>query len=87
MLGCHVEMTSSPGRDYPVGATYQPDEAPLPMTVDQLVAVRDAARSVAGRPGAHVFGDFIIFALPSPPAMARQVARALWWKVRNRVRL
>ncbi len=87
VLGCHVEMTSSPGRDYPVGATYQPDEAPLPMTVDQLVAVRDAARSVAGRPGAHVFGDFIIFALPSAPATARQVARALWWKVRNRVRL
>jgi hypothetical protein len=30
------------------------------MSVDRLRAVRDAARSVAGSPGAHVFGDFAI---------------------------
>ncbi len=85
VLGCHIEMTRSPGRDYPVGATYQPDEAALPMTVRQLVAVRDAARSVAGRRGTHNFGDFIIVVLPSTPAAARQAARTLWWKVRNRL--
>jgi hydroxyacylglutathione hydrolase len=85
VLGCHIEMSRSAGRDYPVGATYQPDEAALPMTVSQLTAVRDAARSVAGRPGSRNFGDFSILVLPSTPAVARQAARTLWWKVRNRL--
>jgi hydroxyacylglutathione hydrolase len=60
VLGCHIEMTTRPGRDYPIGSTYQPDEPPLPMTVAQLSAVRDAARSIADRPGVHVFDDFIV---------------------------
>jgi hydroxyacylglutathione hydrolase len=54
-------MTRTPRRQYPVGTTYQPHEAPLPMTVDQLRAVRRAAHDVAGRPGAHAFDDFAIF--------------------------
>jgi len=87
VLGGHIEMSRSPGRDYPVGATYPPDEAGLPMTVNQLVAVRDAARSVAGKPGTHAFGDFIIMVLPSTPAEAKQAARSLWWMVRNRIPL
>jgi hydroxyacylglutathione hydrolase len=61
VMGCHIEMTNHPGRDYPIGTTYQPDEPPLPMTVAQLRAVRDAAISVADRPGIHVFSDFIIY--------------------------
>jgi hydroxyacylglutathione hydrolase len=48
------------GRDYPPGCWYQPDEPPLQMTVAQLTAVRYAARSVAGRPGAHRFHAFLI---------------------------
>jgi glyoxylase-like metal-dependent hydrolase (beta-lactamase superfamily II) len=61
VMGCHIEMTNHPGRDYPIGTTYQPDESPLPMTVAQLRAVRDAAISAADRPGIHVFSDFIIY--------------------------
>lgn len=66
VLGCHIEMTRTPGRDYPVGCRYQPDEPPLQMTVAQLTAVRDAALSVAGQPGAHTFGDFLIYNGPVP---------------------
>ena len=61
VMGCHVEMTTRPGRDYPLGARYQPDEPPLQMTVRQLGAVRDAAVSVAGRPGVYRFDDFVIY--------------------------
>jgi hydroxyacylglutathione hydrolase len=82
VLGCHVEMTSTPGRDYPLGTTYQPDEAPWPMTVAQLVAVRDAARSLAGKAGAHGYDDFAIWNGPCHAAMLRQVARGLWSRVR-----
>jgi hydroxyacylglutathione hydrolase len=60
VLGSHIEMTREPGRDYPLGSRYQPDEPPLEMTVAQLAAVREAARSVAGRPGAHRFHGFLI---------------------------
>ncbi len=50
------------------------------MTVAQLVAVRDAARAAAGKPGAHDFDDFIIFNGPCadgrrPAACSRRLAR------------
>ncbi|EWT00077.1 beta-lactamase [Intrasporangium oryzae NRRL B-24470] len=75
VMGCHVEMTRTPGVDYPIGTTWQPDEAPLPMTVEQLWAVRDAAREVEARPGAHVRDDVIIFNGPCRGAMVRQRLR------------
>ena len=50
VLGCHVEMTRRPGRDYPLGSRYQPDEPSPFMTVAQLRAVRDAFRTVAAPP-------------------------------------
>jgi hydroxyacylglutathione hydrolase len=40
LLGCHIEMTTTPGVDYPVGWTYQPDETPLELTVDHLRQIR-----------------------------------------------
>jgi glyoxylase-like metal-dependent hydrolase (beta-lactamase superfamily II) len=64
VMGCHIEMSRTPGKDYPVGTTYQPDEPPLQMTVGQLRAVRDAAAAVAGSPGAHSFDDFAIVSGP-----------------------
>jgi len=60
VMGCHIEMTTTPGRDYPIGTTYQPDEPPLQMTMQQLLAVRDAAHAVNHEPGVHVFDDFVI---------------------------
>lgn len=80
VMGCHIEMTSTPGRDYPIGSKYQPDEPPLQMTVAQLLAVRDAAKEVADRPGAHSFSEFIIFNGPCKPAVLRQLARGMWRK-------
>ncbi|MEU9284615.1 MBL fold metallo-hydrolase [Streptomyces sp. NPDC048275] len=60
VLGCHIEMTRQPGRDYPIRTTYQPDEPPLQMAVEQLRDIRAAIASVGDRPGRHVFDDFII---------------------------
>jgi glyoxylase-like metal-dependent hydrolase (beta-lactamase superfamily II) len=82
VLGCHIEMTRQPGRDYPLGCAYQPDEPPLQMTVDQLVAVRDAAQSVKDEPGAHTFDDFLIMNGPYRRYIVKLLSRALWAKVR-----
>ncbi|MFB7617940.1 MBL fold metallo-hydrolase [Kitasatospora sp. NPDC056181] len=60
VLGCHIEMTNEPGVDYPIRYTYQPDEPPLQMTVGQLHDIRRALGEVAGRPGRHVYDDFLI---------------------------
>jgi len=84
VMGCHIEMSRVPGRDYPIGSRYQPDEPPLQMTVPQLFAVRDAARSVARRRGAHVFADYIIFNGPCRAAVARQLARTAWRRMNGR---
>jgi hydroxyacylglutathione hydrolase len=75
VLGCHVEMTSRPGRDYPIGATHQPDERAPEMTTVQLTAIRNAAASLAGKPGRHRFDDFIIYNEPRRSDLLALVAR------------
>jgi hydroxyacylglutathione hydrolase len=85
VLGCHIEMTRRPNRDYPLGCQYQPDEPPLQMTVARLAAVRDAAHKVADRPGAHAFGDFVIYNGPCGRAMAWQRIRGAVARVRRRL--
>jgi len=77
-------MTRTPGLDYPIGTRYQPDEPPLQMTVAQLTAVRDAARSAAARPGVHTFDDFLIFNGPCRAAVVRQLARTRWRRALRR---
>jgi hydroxyacylglutathione hydrolase len=55
VLGAHIEMTTEPGTLYDIGTTYQPDEVPLPLTVDDLFtlerrldAVGDTPRPIPG---------------------------------------
>ena len=82
VLGCHIEMTRQPGRDYPLGATYQPDERALEMTVAQLGDVRAAAASVAGKQGVHRFDDFVIYNQPGARDQLKLAAHGLLHKIR-----
>jgi hydroxyacylglutathione hydrolase len=81
-MGCHIEMSTTPGRDYPLGTKYQPDEPPLQMTVAELVAVRDAAVAVARAPGIHAFDEFVIVNGVGLGTMLRLNARALLGRIR-----
>lgn len=65
VLGCHIEMSRTPGHLYPVGTRYQPDEPPLQLTMDQLRAARDAAHQAAAEPGVYVFDDFQVHHRPA----------------------
>lgn len=85
VMGCHIEMTTRPGRDYPIGATYQPDERALQMTVGQLKEVQVAAASVAGRQGVHRFDDFIIYNQPGKRDQLTLMARGLTHKLLARI--
>ncbi|MBV1849537.1 MBL fold metallo-hydrolase [Catellatospora tritici] len=60
VLGCHIEMSTTPGQDYPVGWNYQPDEPPLEMTVEHLRQVQRAVAEVGDRRGRHPYQDFVI---------------------------
>ena len=81
VMGCHIEMTRTPGVDYPMGTTYQPDEPPLQMAPERLAAVRDAAHAATARPGVHVFDDFLVFNRTGPTAMPRLIWRTLRQKL------
>ena len=85
VLGCHIEMTREPRRDYYFGCRYQPHEPPLQMTVAQLRALRDDAASVADQPGAHRFDDFIIYNGMGVRTQLPLVARALVSRARDAV--
>ncbi len=37
IMGTHIEMSKEAGDDYPMGSTYQPDEAALPLPKSQLI--------------------------------------------------
>jgi glyoxylase-like metal-dependent hydrolase (beta-lactamase superfamily II) len=80
VLGCHIEMTTKPGRDYPLGATYQPHEHPLQLTPADLVTIRDAARSAT--PKVRRFNDFILYREPGRRQMLAMMARGLANKAR-----
>ncbi|MCC3264808.1 MBL fold metallo-hydrolase [Arthrobacter gengyunqii] len=61
VLGCHIEMTSTPGLDYPVRTTYQPDEPPLEMTVEHLHKVRSALEAAGPEPVRAICDEFILW--------------------------
>jgi hydroxyacylglutathione hydrolase len=61
VLGCHIEMTTTPGVDYPIRTMYQPDEPPLEMAVDQLREIRRAIDEIGDQPGRYVYPEFVIY--------------------------
>jgi glyoxylase-like metal-dependent hydrolase (beta-lactamase superfamily II) len=86
VLGCHIEMRSAAGRDFPIGATYQPGERDLALTTTQLTSIRDAAAAVAARRGVHRFDDAILYNQPRLRDMGRLLGRGLAHKIRMAVR-
>ena len=64
LLGCHIEMTTTPGEDYPVGWTYQPDEPPLEVTTDHLKEIQTTLRAHDNEPGRYVLPQMIITPAP-----------------------
>jgi hydroxyacylglutathione hydrolase len=61
VLGCHIEMTTQPGTDYPVGTTCQPDEPPLEMQPAHLLAVQAALAAAGPVPARRTDRDFILW--------------------------
>ncbi|WP_426516149.1 MBL fold metallo-hydrolase [Diaminobutyricibacter sp. McL0618] len=60
LRGCHVEMSTTPGVDYPVGTVDQPDEVPLDLPPQILDHVRRALGDEIGPSRKVVRDQFIL---------------------------
>lgn len=84
VLGAHIEMSARPFRDFPLGSTWHPDEAALPLTVGDLRAIRDAAALNADHPGAHRYANFVIWNGPCRRESLAQSVRLLLFRALGR---
>src|ERR1017187_10098917 len=60
LLGCHIEMTTTPGVDYPAGWSYQPDETSLELTTGHLGQIQTTLKVHDLQPGRYVLPQMII---------------------------
>jgi len=58
IVGCHVEISRT-GEEYPYGITYQPDEAPLQLSVDDLRHAYAISQKVT-EPGIYFTGKVFL---------------------------
>ncbi len=59
ILGGHIEMDTN-GELYELGTIYQPDEAPLPLTVDDLFALETMLEEAGETPRAISGDRFVV---------------------------
>ena len=60
VVGTHIEMSKTPGRDFPMGSTFQPNEAPLPLTVADLVRLDQELQKAGSKPRKIILPKFIV---------------------------
>lgn len=65
LLGAHIEMTTTPGKDYGFEAPSHPDEHPLALPPDAIPRLAAAAHAVAAAPVIRNAGDFILYPRPA----------------------
>lgn len=61
ILGNHIEMTTTPGVDYPIGTKYHPEEQTLPLKVSDLVELHTTLETLGDTPTRKALDKLIIF--------------------------
>jgi hypothetical protein len=61
ILGNHIEQSSTPFLDYPVGTMYQPNEHELALSRGSLLELQAAVRSMHGTPKRLCMRDFSVW--------------------------
>lgn len=67
LLGAHIEMTTTPGQDYPMEAPAHPAERMLPLAPSVIGELQQAAVKLEPAPVIDRHDDFIIYPLPPRP--------------------
>ena len=60
VMGTHVEMSRTPGKVYPRGSTFQPDEAGLALTVEDLLVLDESLQQAGSKPKELTTAKFIV---------------------------
>jgi glyoxylase-like metal-dependent hydrolase (beta-lactamase superfamily II) len=68
LLGAHIEMTSTPGQDYPMKAATHPSEHLLPLAPAAIAELQRAVTHMGSAPVIDRHADFIVYPLPPRPA-------------------
>ena len=66
VLGAHIEMTTTPGQDYPMRAAAHPLEHALPLAPSTIEELQRATIDAGASPGIDRHADFILY--PRRPA-------------------
>jgi glyoxylase-like metal-dependent hydrolase (beta-lactamase superfamily II) len=74
VLGNHIEMSTTPGRDYPIGFPSHPDEHVLELPYSVLLEARKTADALGDLPRVEVHPDWILY--PMPETYAQRLARS-----------
>ncbi len=61
ILGNHIEETSTPFKDFPIGSIYHPQERRLELSFGDLLALDDGLKSMQGAPHRMAMSDFTIW--------------------------
>ena len=61
ILGAHIEMSATANVDYPTGSTYQPNEASLVLTADDLYKLNQQLFKLGNKPSRAGLGSLIIY--------------------------
>lgn len=68
LLGAHIEMTTTPGQDYPMKAAAHPAEHGLALAPSAITELQAATRAAASPPIIDRHADFILYPVPPRPA-------------------
>jgi hypothetical protein len=67
-------MTDKSGEYYPIGTTYQPNEAPLALALENLSALNSAIKK-SDKPTKFIFNEFIVAPMSTFQKTISNVAR------------
>lgn len=73
ILGCHIEQTDRPFREYPIGSIYQPGEHPLELARAHLLELNYALAAHRDQPERLAYRDFTLW--PMPPEVLQEMRR------------
>lgn len=68
LLGAHIEMTTSPGQDYPMEASAHPSEHGLALAPSAIEELEKAAAGAKSPPAIDRHADFIVYPVAPRPA-------------------
>lgn len=68
LLGAHIEMTTTPGQDYPMKAAAHPSEHGLALSPSVIGELQRAVTAATSPPATDRHVDFIVYPVPPRPA-------------------